>query len=305
MEYEKIPAEEFRFVQENEIIRDKELQTKSRSFFADALVRFSKNKSSVIATWILAFLLVYALVAPLISPYNIRDLDTIYINYPPFVRKVADLGLGILDGATSLDSQSENAMLAWRAIAEETGMDPLIRVLGTHETETKNKGQTVYRTTYDIEVNSYYRKGIIYKTFSYSEFENIQQWQNENGIQVIYPYVDTKDINGITGRPNIWYQVDKKGNPVLDDNGEFIPVYCTNASKAGAEYNSLRIPSDPGNYIYSYGKSGSVQCRVLYYNYYRYVNGMEPSYLMGTNALGQDIFCGIGVGARFSIIFAI
>ena len=153
MEYERIPAEKFRFVQENEVLHDKELQTKSRSFFADAMIRFGKNKSSVVAAWILGFLILYAVIAPLISPYNIRNLDTIYINYPPFLRSVADMGIGILDGATTLNSQNDNSLLALKAIGIETGMEPVIRVLGTHETEVKKKGQLTTQVTYDIEVN--------------------------------------------------------------------------------------------------------------------------------------------------------
>ena len=309
MEYEKIPAEKFRFVHENENLRDRELQTKARSYFADAMIRFRKNKSSVIATWILGLLILYAIVAPLISPYNIKDQDSIYINFPPYWRPIAELNIGILDGAKTLDSQNDSAMLALRAIGEETGFDPILKITGTHETEVKYKGQMVKRNTYDVVVNAYYQKGIIYRTFSLEEFEKVQRWQDETGIQVIYPYVETKDINNITGSPNIWYKVDSRGNPVADKDGNLTPAYSTNESKAGAEYTSLRIPSDPGNYIYSYGRSGSVQCRVCYYNYYRYVNrdknNMEPTYLMGTNAVGQDIFCGIGVGARFSILFAI
>lgn len=305
MDYEKIPVEKFAFVQENEKLHDRELQTKARSFFADAMLRFGKNKSSVIAAWILALLILYAVVAPLLSPYDIRNQDSIYINFPPYVRAVSDMNLGILDGARTLDSQNDNSMLAWKAIGVETGLEPVIRILDTHDTETIHKGQTITRTTYDIEVNAYYLKGMIYKTFSYAEFQQIQDWQNETGIQVLYPYVEPKDISNISDNPNIWYKVDSRGNAVLDGNGDFVPAYSTSVDKAGAEYSSLRIPGDPGDYIYSYGRSGSVQCRVLYYNYYRYLNGMEPTYLMGTNALGQDIFCGIGVGARFSIIFAI
>ncbi len=303
--YEKIPAEEFAFVQENDLLHDKELQTKARGFFADAMIRFGKNKSSVIAAIILGLLILYAIVAPLISPHNIRHTDVIYINYPPFIRSIADKGWGILNGAKSMDSQNDSSLLALRAIAEETGLDPLIGIKDAHEVSTMQKGKKVTRTTYDVEINAYYFKGIIYRTFSYDEFKRIQAWQDETGIQVIYPYVEPADISGIADNPNIWYQVDSKGNAVLDENGNFVPAYSSNAAKAGAEYNSLRIPGDDGSYIYSYGRSGSVQCRVLYYNYYRYLNGMEPNYLMGTNALGQDIFCGIGVGARFSIIFAI
>ena len=139
-----------------------------------------------------------------------------------------------------------------------------------------------------------------------TEFERIQEWQNETGIQVIYPYVESQDICDITDNPNIWYQVsDSKGTPVLDADGNFIPAYSTNKAIEGAPYDSIRIEGDDGSYIYSARKSGAVQCRVCYYNYYIYLNGHEPTYLFGTNSLGQDLFAAIGVGARFSIIFAI
>ena len=35
------------------------------------------------------------------------------------------------------------------------------------------------------------------------------------------------------------------------------------------------------------------------------MNGNEPFYIFGTNTLGQDLFAGIGIGSRFSLIFAI
>ena len=154
-------------------------------------------------------------------------------------------------------------------------------------------------------MNRYYELGVVYRVFSFAEFEKIQAWQDETGIQVIYPYVDPADINGITDNPNIWYQVDGKGAAQKDKDGNFVPVYSTNKSIEGAEYHSLRIAGDDGSYIYSTAKSGAVQARVCYYNYYTYLNGHEPTYIFGTNSMGQDLFCGVGIGARFSLIFAI
>ena len=265
MNYEKIPAEEFAFVQENKKLRDQELETKAKGYFADAMLRFRKNKSSVIAAWILLFLVLFAIFAPVLSRYDVENKDKLYINYPAYVPAIAQLNLGILDGARTFDSQNDTAMLKWQAIAQETGMDPVLRVLNTHETEGKNRGQTVIRYTYDIEVNYYYATAMIYKVFSYAEFQALQDWQNETGIQVIYPYVNPKDIFGIADSPNIWYQVtDDKGTPKVDGNGNFIPAYSTDQADAGAEYSSLRIPGDDGSYAYSIGKAGAVQCRVLY-----------------------------------------
>ncbi len=305
MTYEHIPAEKFAFVQEDKKLRDKALETKARGFFADAMIRFRKNKSSVIASYILLFLVLYAIFVPMFSQYKITDTDSMYVNFPAFVPSVADKGWGILDGARVMDSQNESAMLFWKGIATETGKDPVIAKVNTYATEVKYRGKMVTRYTYDLAVNMYYAMGILYRNFNYAEFQRIQDWQNETGIQVIYPYVEPDDISGIADRPNIWYKCDASGAAILDENGDFIPAYSTYQEKAGAEYNSIRLPNDPGNWVYSTAKAGSVQCRVSYYNYYIYRNGHEPSYLMGTNAMGMDLFSAIGVGARFSILFAI
>ena len=306
IQYEHIPQEKFVFTQLDASLHDKKLETKSRSYFADCFLRFKKNKSSVIAAIIIAFLLLYAIVAPILSPYTVQDKDPMYVSYPPYVSAIAEKGWGIMDGAIVRSSQNERSMLYWDGIAQETGMNPVIKVLSEKITYEKVRGKMVERSTKTIETNQYFEKGVVYRVVSYDEFERIQAWQNETGIQVIYPYVDPADISDIKDNPNIWYEV-KNGNgePKLDKEGNFIPAYCTNAEKEGAPYNSLRVEGDDGSYIYSAAKSGSVQIRVCYYNYYQYVNGTEPIYIMGTNSMGQDIFASIGIGARFSIIFAI
>ena len=300
---ERIPAEKFAFVQENEKLHDGELQTKARSFFADAMIRFGKNKSSVIAAWILLFLVLYAIFVPVFSQYTANDKDPMYVNYPPFSPFFSQFGF--LNGAKTIDSQNDKAMDIWKGIAIETGMDPIIRIRNTHETEEKRRGQMVKRYTYDLEVNAYYAMGIVYRNFSYADYQKLQDWQNETGIQVIYPYVDTEDIGGISDNPNIWFKMNSDGTALLDAEGNYIPAYSTHSDRAGAPYNSLRLAGDPGDWVYSTAKSGSVQCRILYYNYYIYLNGHEPSYLMGTNVMGLDLFTAIGLGARFSLIFAI
>ena len=303
--YQHIDKSRFVFTQMDTALHDTKLETKSRSYLADAWLRFRKNKSSVVAAFIIAFLLLFALASPIISPYTINDKDRFYQSYAPYVESIAEKHIGIFDGATTRSSQNEKSMTFWRGIAEETGRDPVLRILKTVTTQTTHRGKIRDVYSYTIETNQYYEKGMIYSVFSYAEFEKIQAWQDETGIQVIYPYVEPRDIEGITDNPNIWYKVDKSGAAKLDADGNFVPVYSSNQAIAGAEYHSLRIPGDDGSYIYSTAKSGAVQCRVNYYNYYTYVNGHVPFYLFGTNSMGQDLFMAIGVGARFSIIFAI
>lgn len=300
---EKIPQEKFAFVQLDGNIHDKKLDTKARGYFADAMLRFSKNKSSVVAAWILLFLLLYTIFAPVISPYSVYSKDDMYTNAPAYVRWVSDLGIGIMDGARTHLSQNETSMNYWKGIGVETGYAPLLRVLNTQTEQVKYRGQMVDKYTYTIETNRYYETGCVYRTMSVEDFNKLQDWQNETGIQVIYPYVESADINGLDN-PNIWYECDSKGSAILDADGNFVPVYSTRSEIEGTPYYSLRIEGDDGSYIYSGAKSGAVQARICYYNYYQYINGFEPMYIFGTTSLGQDLFCGIGAGARFSLIFA-
>ena len=62
LEYEPIPQEEFAFVQMNERLHDKELETKPIGFLQDALIRFCRNKGSVVCFFILLCMVIYELI---------------------------------------------------------------------------------------------------------------------------------------------------------------------------------------------------------------------------------------------------
>lgn len=313
--YEHISPEKFEFAQKDDFLHDEKLKTKSRGYFADAMLRFKKNKSSVVAAFIIGFLILFAIFVPWFSPYTVDDKDTVYTKMPPYIESFAKNGAGIFDGAISLDSQSESQLAALHAIGAETGRDPVISILGTTETTEIYRGKERVKTTYQLEVNSYWLTGIRIQVFSYEEFDKIQQFQLETGIQVLYPMVEMKDVYvnasestlaTLSQDSNVWYQCsDTKGTIKLDNNGNLIPAYSTNKAKEGKEYYSQRIAGDDGSYIYSFAKSGAVQCRVDYYNYYIFANGHTPEYIFGTDALGRDLFCAIGTGARFSLVFAV
>ena len=316
--YMAIPKEKFEFAQIDREMHDEKLKTKARGYFQDAMIRFKKNKSSVVAAFIILLLVIFAIVSPIISPYTVYDKNDEYQKYPPFVEGVASLGIGILDGTTTIDG-NETRILKLYAIGVETGKDVVIGEPELYEYELIYKGRPTKRTSYHITVNRYYEKGIIMKTMSVEEYYDIQRWQNETGIQVLYPMVTSDTVYaGVEAKDvpawdpftnsNVWYQCDKSTAPVLDANGNYIPAYTTNAAIAGSTqpYNSLRVEGDNGSYVYCEEKSGSVQCRIEYYNYYQYKNdGLKPTFLFGTDTYGRDLFCAIGMGARFSLIFAI
>ncbi|MBQ2734303.1 MAG: ABC transporter permease [Clostridia bacterium] len=306
--YKHIPKEKFEFQQLDVELHDQKLETKSRGYFADAMIRFKKNKSSVVAAWIILFLVVFSVLSPLLSVNNIREMDSTYVNHPPFIREIADMGWGIFDGAVTHDSQSENQLLIWDAIGQETGLNPVIRIVSTTIQQEKVRGKWRDVEYYKIENNKYYERGVVHRVLTAEEYQKILDFQNETGIQVVYPYVEPKDIKGIKDNPNIWYKVkDAKGTPQTDKDGNLIPAYSTNQAMEAVPYgDNLRIEGDDGSYIYNYRKAGGMlHVRLCYYNYYQYLNGHEPTYIFGTTSLGQCLFTGIGVGARFSLIFAL
>ena len=302
---EHISPDKFQFVQLNTQLHDKKLETKSRSFFQDAMLRFAKNKSSVAAAWILAFLLLFTIFAPMISPYDVTvDQDPFYKNYPAFIPSLSEK-YAFWAGTHVVTNQNDTALNYWAGIEQETGKKLVTNKVVTDSYTVKIRGKEVTKYYYDLTINRYYEWGCIYMTLPVEEFHKIQQWQNETGVQAIMPWVAYEDIAGIKDNANLWYKVDDKGAAVLDKDGNFVPVYCTNKAIEGAPYDSLRIEGDDGSYIYSFAVSGAVKVRLCYYNYYQYVNGTEPIYILGTTALGQDLFCAIGSGARFSLMFAL
>ena len=294
-------ADMFEFVNMNTSIHDEKLKTKARGYFADAFVRFKKNKSSVVAAFIIGFLVLFAIFAPFISPYTVNDKDNVYQKAPPFIREIADLNIGILDGSVYFPSQNSKQLAAYYAIAAETGYNPIIGEVGEKTIEEMKGGRPITVTKYSVKLNQYYMVGARTINISYDEYRRIQAWQDEHGIQVILPYVE-----GVTSNTaNNWYKTEG-GEAVYDNDGNFIPLYSTNVDKAGpVPYTSMRVEGDDGSYIYSWDKSNAVACRVCYYNYYQYLNGREPAYVMGTDAYGRDLFDAIGTGARFSLIFAV
>ncbi len=192
----------------------------------------------------------------------------------------------------------------YKAIEAETGYDVVREI---HSSSVSADGKTLY----SAKLDSYTANGFIYMTLSQEQYDSIQAWQNESGKQVIYPAIKTKNVSDA----NIWYEANAKGVAILDKDGNFTNVYKTSGNDGN--YSSLRIEGDPGledpnasnryRYATVTGDSTSVsyKCRVFKYTYFEYRYGFEPSFVFGTNSLGQDIFTRLAKGARFSFIFAI
>ncbi|MBQ8374924.1 MAG: ABC transporter permease [Clostridia bacterium] len=282
----------------------------SVGYFKDAWRRFSKNRSSLAALVILAVLVLFCILAPLLSPYTLADKESVYPNKRPILPLFENAGFW--DGGRENEFTEDNYYY-FLAIARETGATPILKTLKSYE-KTQTVGG-VQKTTkmYRLRVDSYKEVGVVNGlNISKADFEAICRYQDETGRRVLMPLVDTSRLYGFDrgeGGGNYWYEIDKKGKPVLS-GGEFQPLYLSVAADSPlknqyAEYDSLRAPTDDGSFVYGKANQSGYSTRIYYYEYYRYKNGYYPKYYFGTNTYGQDIFAALGNGAAFSLLLSL
>lgn len=315
-----IPVEKFQFAKRNDLYHDKKLETKAVSYFQGAFRRFCKNKGSVVGGIVIAFLVLFAIIAPFFTPFNPAYYDMVYSYVTPKNNLFANSNIDFWDGYRQKET-NYTTFLKDYALAAETGRE----IIKNGEYTVGEEGNYTYR--YDTYGGVGFGK---YKTISKEEFDDIQRYQNETGRQVLYPVVKLKD------RPtkeknkydaNIYYVTqDPKASvivPKLDKDGQIIPNYwkyeAGDASSLIPEYNSLRIEGEDGitedgkQYYYAYGRKvdGGIEVRAEYYEYYTYQHqevlkdGIgEPCFWFGTTETGKDIFACLAYGARFSFVFA-
>ena len=304
----QIPAEKFAFVRMNERIHDEKIQTKSIGYFKDAWLRFVHDKSAVVAFILIVMTVIFAVVVPFISHYDVSFRSGYYKTVLPRNSWFADAGFWD-GGRVSVENQDSYDYL--RSIGVETGRKIIMR---EYDDYFDANGIHYHK----VRVDSYLRVGFAYMNLSAAEYETLMRYQDETGIQVIYPMQKTCNTDYLlaNGGANFWYKLQNEaltttGTPVLDENGAFIPNYITSDNPQKANYTSLRIAGDNGGaggdewYVYAVKNQSGYRVRVDYYEYFRYIYGVAPSFLFGTNMYGQDILTCLAAGARLSFILAI
>ena len=303
-----VPVEKLRFVRQEEKIHDEQLKTKPIGYFQDAWLRFVRNKSAVVAFGLILFLVLFSVIVPFVSHYDVSFRSGYYKTLLPKNSLFAPLGFW--DGGQR-EKDNQDSYDALRAIGAETGRDIIMKEYNVYE-----DAQGI--TYHDVKVDSYYRVGFAYMNLTESEYRALLAYQDETGIQVAYPLAATQSTDFLLGNggANFWYKmksetVHSTGVPELDENGQFIPNYLISSEKERAGYNSLRIAGDDGGadgnswYVYAVKNQSGYRLRVDYYEYFRYIYGTEPCFLFGTNIYGQDIFTCLAAGGRLSFLLAV
>lgn len=285
-QFKNIPQEKFELVKRDESIFDTKFETKPVGYLKDALIRFRKNKGSVVAFFVLMFLVLFAIVVPEISHYDLKTNDPVYKQVLP--RTGITDGTGFWDGTKVIDDMTD---VDYYHNLQIPGY-----IVKHYETYEEVKNGTIKVTYHKVRVDTY-AIGYRYVNTTLSRIEEIREYERKTGKQILYPVLETPTYFTSTQEddPNWYYATYQETDanntrPLLDSNGEIIPLYKVDEN---------------GEYVYYNNKGGSLQIRVDYHNYFVMINGYEPIFIFGANASGEDIMTRLAIGARFSLLLGV
>lgn len=315
-----IPREKFEFVSRGERMPDKKFEDKPVSYFGDAWNRFCRNKGAIAAAYMILLIVIFAFTAPLFIPhYDSSFMDVYYAKKPS--RNLLLSKFGIADGGTERDFSDKGLIKALAVgmsaedrdgtgdVTLEEGMasyyQPILDIHNSYQI-TEIKGQEP-RTIYEARIENYLEVGFMYKSIEQAEYRKMIEWQNETGLQVLYPLIANNEYNIDPTDANNWYKT-KKGTPVsVDESGRTEKIEYGEGMVLDDNYKR-DADGNPVYFEYTGGgtaETAQYRIRVLYYNWYRYVNGFEPEYIFGTDSQGYDLALRMADGIRLSLLFAV
>ena len=273
-----IDAKRFAFVQMDEKLHDKELDTKPIGFFQDAMIRFAHNKGAVVCAVILLVQILFAIITPFVSNYSVSEHDGYYAYCLPRLSE----NLPFWNGCSkkTVNQQTYDYYAAIPGAIRE--------VYGTKEQVVANRPQTMYV----ISLDSYAKVGFVNVLLTASELDDVYAYQEKTGVQLLYPLVNESKIacRAYKQDPNAWFLMNQKGVATRDADGNLQNIYMTDET------------SEDG-YLYAKSKmdGGQYQIRTLYSDWYEYLNGKKASFLFGSDEFGYDICVRLASGARLSL----
>ena len=103
-QFDKLTKEDFKFVQRDDKIYDKRFETKPIGYFKDAMIRFGKNRTNVIASVILFLMIFLSILVPIVTTKNYLVLEEQLAFLPPRVPGLEKLGF--MDGTKKFTAQT-------------------------------------------------------------------------------------------------------------------------------------------------------------------------------------------------------
>ncbi len=87
-----IPESQFKNVAAN-VIHDEEFKTEPTGYFKDAFIRFKRNKASIVAFWLIAIVVMLAIVGPSFNKFGFNEQNIQLRDMPPRIPILEDYGI--------------------------------------------------------------------------------------------------------------------------------------------------------------------------------------------------------------------
>ena len=341
-----IPSEEFALAHQDENIHDSKFETRPVGWLEDSFKRFVKNKASVVGAFIILFIALFAIIAPIASP----DFDSVSSTDLAVFETVLPKshlfnGTGFWDG-TKQETLQESTYKFAQFDESNHQKYKVLKTKGSAAVTLPNGTVLVEASTSYVVKEDTYAVGIkevkvtaefLKKLENYEQTKGISMADNEENAHksILKPIININEyvkeggefenwLNAQVGNgwengkdtsnmldkiknyynqnQSVYYKivpVKRNGNyvdtafePLLDEEGNCIPLYVTDTN---------------GNYRFTKeeGTQTEYTIRVDFYDYFTYKYGFEPLFIFGTNLYGQDIFTRLAKGARFSLLLGI
>lgn len=345
LETNNLPKELFKKSKiDAETLHDQAFETKPISFLKGALMRFAKNKASIVASIIIAVIILYAIIVPFASPkahVNTTDYPTGFYDanfsyalpYNPMFK-----GSGFWDGTEVKTGQTEDDYEKYKLT--DSNHQPLVAVTGIKEDKVGSSSIKMY----SLRIDSYaIGNKVVY--VSQSQYNKLVSYEKEQGIyktknSIMKPLVDVaayisqykdqmaqdlahKSYAELTAaETSIKTTIDNVTdfmNNYYNQNSDI--YYKLSAKTSSGSYTQTGSPSivygsdgtpetiykkdAEGNDVYFEYANGRYTLRVDYFDYFTFKNGFEPYYFFGANGSGQDIFLRLATGTRFSLLLGV
>lgn len=292
--YGNLSPEDFQFSSRGETIKDKIPESKPIGYFKDAWHRFRKNKASIVALCIISLLIVFSIVVPFVSSFDMAFSDPIYRNRIPKNSTLAKVGIATGTYEKSLNARAfdyYSAIGIGAAYDKENDVEDNSKGVGGKYSAIRATGNTDAENQISVTMDAYLEVGFKYLSIRQSEYDDIVAYERETGRTVLYPMVDIDDPENVDpSDANYWFLTDFKGNAIRDANGNLQDRYLRDKN---------------GDVLYCKNRDISgLYVRVLYYEYFEYKNGTAPEFLFGSNPVGQDILIRLASGVRLSLLLA-
>lgn len=183
--------DDFTFVQKDEKIHDSKFETKPTTFTKDALKRFCKNKSSVVAFFIIGIIMLLSFVVPLVSNANVDE------NIPSqrlLEPKLFSAGTGFWDGTTKFKDMTYDVVSETPVGFKKTAV---IKTSNRVDKYTSTASENAHGGSFKIvcETGSSYKYVYNYTAFPLKAVDN---------VVLDISFSDVDNLNGRLGEYQIY-----------------------------------------------------------------------------------------------------